>query len=248
MKPYYQDNRVTIYQGDCREIIPSLEPVAAVVTDPPYGETSLKWDKWPNGWPSVCLGITNSLWCFGSLRMLIDKSREFEQWRMSQDIVWEKHNGTNPFNDRFRRVHELAAHFYLGDWSEIYKNPIYRNDATKRTVRRKGRPPHWGEIGSVDYNSKDGGPRLECSVLYVRSCHGSALHPTQKPEGIIRPLVEYSVPIRETVLDPFMGSGTTLRVAVDGGRRAIGIEGDERYCEVAAKRLSQQALEVHSSK
>jgi site-specific DNA-methyltransferase (adenine-specific) len=79
-------------------------------------------------------------------------------------------------------------------------------------------------------------------VIYARSCHGYAVHPTQKPVEIITPLIEYSCPADGMVLDPFMGSGTTLVAARQLGRRAIGIEVEEKYCAAAVKRLRQQAL------
>lgn len=242
MREYYRDEKLTIYLGDCREVLPSIAPVDAIITDPPYAETSLKWDRWPDGWPTLCATLANSLWCFGSMRMFLDRRDEFASWTMAQDLVWEKHNGSCSFADRFRRVHECAVHYYRGPWEQVYKRPVKTHDATKRALRRKDKPQHWGGIGEAYYASEDGGPRLMRSVIYCRSCHGQAVHPTQKPEGIIRPLVEYSVPPGGVVLDPFMGSGTTLRVALDMGCRAIGIETDEQHCETAAKRLAQAAL------
>jgi len=184
------------------------------------------------------------MWCFGSLRMFMDRAAEFSTWKMSQDVIWEKHNGTNPFNDRFRRVHEIIVHFYRGDWAKVTKTPQFTNDATARTVRRKARPPQWGDIGASSYVSDDGGPRLMRSVIYARSCHGMAIHPTQKPEEIIRPLLEYSVPNGGTVLDCFAGSGVVLLVARKTGRRAIGIEKSEQRCAAIVEQLAQDELLV----
>lgn len=242
--PYYEHGGVAIYHGDCREILPGLGHVDAVVTDPPYEETSLDWDRFVRGWMDAAEVVTSSLWCFGSLRFFRELSRtgEDSRWTFAQDLVWEKHNGSGFASDRFKRVHEMAAHFYRGEWADVYKKPVTTPDATARSVRRKQRPPHTGNIEAGSYLSHDGGPRLMRSVIYARSCHGYAEHPTQKPVAIVAPLLAYSVPPGGSVADPFSGSGTTLVAAKAAGLRAIGIEIDERNCEIAAKRLSQEVL------
>lgn len=250
MQPYYEQGGITIYHGDCREVFTKLshmwqDAVDVILTDPPYGETSLDWDIRVRGWQTIlqpALKMSGSLWCFGSMRYFLDEREEFCHWKYAQEIIWEKHNGSIFHADRFRRVHELLTQWYVRDWSEVYKNPQFTADATKRTVRRKERPTHSGEIEDSTYTSVDGGPRLMRSVLQVRSCHGHAVHPTQKPEGIIRPALAYSLPPGGLVLDPFMGSGSTLLVAREMGARAIGIEINEAYCEVAARRLQQSVM------
>ena len=99
-----------------------------------------------------------------------------------------------------------------------------------------------GDVGASSYASEDGGPRLMRSVQFVRSMHGSAIHPTEKPIGILDPLIRYSCPPGGLVLDPFAGSGSTLDAARRSGRRAIGIEAREDYCEAIANRLAQGVL------
>lgn len=244
MKPYYEHAGITIYHGDCRlNLGQDRWPVQAIVTDPPYEQTSLNWDKWAIGWPSV-YRFVNSMWCFGSMRMFVDRWDEFSGpgWKLSQDLVWEKQNGSSFHADRFRRVHESILHFYRGEWGYVYCAPVMQSGGTKKTVRRKTRPTHMGAIERGVYVSEDGGPRLMPSVLYAPNCHGYAEHPTQKPLEILTPLIEYSVPKGGLVLDPFMGSGSTLVAAKRMGHNAIGIEVDEKYCEIAAKRLSQEVL------
>jgi site-specific DNA-methyltransferase (adenine-specific) len=120
-------------------------------------------------------------------------------------------------------------------------------DATPRTVRRKQRPPHTGHIEASSYTSEDGGPKLMRSVQYVRSEHGRAIHPTQKPTGILRPLIQYSCPQDGKVLDPFAGSASTLMAARETGRRAVGCEIDADYCDAAIKRLAQNTLDMEAA-
>ena len=242
MKPYYEDEAVTIYCGDFRDVLGSFDPEAPpavdlIVADPPYGVTSLAWDRWPDHWPALLTGLAPAMWVFGTLRTFMEHAPDFADWQMSQDIVWEKHNGSSLAADRFSRVHEQAVHFYRGRWADVYHAPVYTNDATPRTVRRKALPPqHQGARGPSTYTSVDGGPRLMRSVIPVRSTHGYAENETQKPVGILTPLIEYGSPPGGLVLDPFMGSGSTLIAARDSGRRAIGIDIREDQCEIAARR------------
>jgi site-specific DNA-methyltransferase (adenine-specific) len=144
--------------------------------------------------------------------------------------------------DRFRRVHEHAIRLYRGAWAEVYSAPPTTSDSRRVVRRRKERPPHLGAIENSTYVSEDGGPSIMRSVIPVRSCHGHAVHPTQKPTGIMRPLIEESCPPGGLVLDPFAGSGSTLIAARECGRRAIGIEREEDYAAMAAHRLRQLSL------
>lgn len=245
MKPYYEEAGITIYNGDCREILAHISAVDVAIIDPPYGDTSLEWDCRVDGWLSLLQVPT--FWCFGSFRFFLETARHFDDWHFAQEVIWEKHNGSIFHADRFRRVHEIVAQFYRGEWGDVYKSPQYTLNATRRTVRAKVRPPHTGQIDRIPYVSEDGGPRLQRSVLPVRSCHGYAQHPTQKPEGIVEPLIRYSCSPNGMVLSPFMGSGTDLIVAKRLGHSAIGIEIEERYCEIAAKRLNQQVFQFGAS-
>lgn len=251
-KPYYQDDAVTIYHGDCREIMQDLGPmgVGSILADPPYTETSHTWDKevrdWDR-WALGCLARGGSMWCFGSLRFFADgPGRDlFTHWMLSHDVIWEKHNGAGFQADRFRRVHETIAHFYPKSvpWEAIYRSVQTTPDAVRRTVRRnKQRPSTFGARGESAYASVDGGPRIARSVQRHNSMHGQALHPTEKPTPLLEKLIGYATPKLSVVLDPFMGSGSTLDAARTVGCGAIGIERQEKYCEVAAKRLSQGVL------
>ncbi len=239
---------VHVIFGDMRDRLGEIPDasVDAIIADPPYGETSLHWDKRVAGWPALVLPKlkpSGSMWVFGSLRLFMETADQFGGWKMSQDVIWEKHNGSGAFNDRFRRVHEIAAHFYPAHqpWSNIYRKPQVTNDATARTVRRKNKPQQWGSIGPSSYQSHDGGPRLMRSVLQVRSEHGRAVHPTQKPLLLLEPLLAYCCPEGGTVLDPFAGSGSTGLAASQSGRHAILIEHNADFVSIAEGRVRDDA-------
>lgn len=262
--PYWEDpdTGLQLYCGDMREVLPALGIQAdCIVTDPPYAETSLEWDRWPDGWPTLAAKASSSMWCFGSMRMFLHRAGEFADWKLSQDvvghdadgepvhgdnnIVWEKHNGSGPGTDRFRRVHEHALHWYRGPWADTrHQTPRVpragRNQGTRRT-RSTGE--HRGEYSSAAAWTDDG-TRLMRSVIYARSVRGQRRHPDEKPIDVLRPLITYACPPGGLVLDLFAGSGSTLDAARQTGRRAIGVEGREDYCEAAARRLSALTLPV----
>lgn len=247
MKPYLDAGDVQLYQGDMRRVLAELDLTAdCVVADPPYGETSLSWDRWPDGWPDALLEASRSMWCFGSMRMFLDHVHEFGAWRMSQDVVWEKHTGSGPAADRFKRVHEHAVHWYRGPWGEVHHDAP-RVPATRDQIKSSGaairrtRGDHIGNYGQVK-GWQETGTRIVKSVIPARSMHRMALHPTEKPTELLRLLIEYACPPGGLILDPFAGSGSTAVVARLTGRRAVLIEADERYCEVIAKRLAQDVL------
>ena len=239
---------VEILHGDSLRLVEDMPDASfdCILTDPPYGETSLGWDRWPDGWPQAVrrlLKPTGSMWVFGSQRMFFDRFGDFAGWRLAQDVVWEKHNGSGFHADRFKRVHECAIQFYRDDarWDQVYKAPQFTNDATARTLKRKSRPGHTGEIGAAAYASVDGGPRLMRSVIYARSEHGRAEHPTQKPVAIVEPLLLFACPPGGRVLDLFAGSGTTGLVARRHGMSATLIEANADYVATIHRRLAADA-------
>lgn len=218
LKPYYQDKTITIYHGDCREIVPQLGKFDLLLTDPPYGigEAAGKnasrgkrlayirdygndsWDNEPIAADLIGICMSASHWhiIFGGNYYALPAS---SCW-----LVWDKDNGASDFADC-----ELA-------WTNF-----------KTAVRKfKFR---WN--GMIQENMKEKEVRF---------------HPTQKPTRLLQWCIEHadraSKQKIETILDPFMGSGTTLRAAKDLGRKAVGIEREEKYCEIAAKRMSQEVL------
>lgn len=246
---------VTVIHGDCRSVLPTLagRDIPCAIVDPPYGDTSLDWDRRCDGWIerlAPTMAPAASVWVFGSMRYLATLFKEFEQhgFRYSQDIVWEKQNGTGFHNDRFRRVHEHAVMFYRGAWRDVYHDTQYEpGSATAKTVRRKKRPVHTGNIDKGHYTSVDGGPLMVKSVLYVPNEHGKAIHPTQKPVELLIPLLRYSCPPGGTALDAFSGSGSLGVAANATGRDAVLIEVREDYVRSSQSRLSDLFSELKAA-
>ncbi|MGB4836098.1 MAG: site-specific DNA-methyltransferase [Nostocoides sp.] len=175
-------------------------------------------------------------------RLIVAGLAAFADWKLSQDVIWEKNTGTSLARDRFRRVHELALHWYRGAWRDVYHETPTTNDATARTIRRKARSQHQGACGSSIYTSEDGGPRLMRSIMFARNMKGRAINETEKPVPVLEPLIQYACPPGGLVIDLFSGSSAALVAAQRTGRRAIGFEMRESQCEQAARRLSQGLL------
>ena len=121
---------MTILTGDCREEMPWHAPYDMILADPPYGDTSLAWDRRVEGWVALAraaLKPTGSLWVFGSLRSFMATADHFANagLRIAQEVIWEKQNGTGFHNDRFKRVHELAVQFYPAEtaWRDLQRRP-----------------------------------------------------------------------------------------------------------------------------
>jgi site-specific DNA-methyltransferase (adenine-specific) len=237
---------VQIIAGDCRSALQDYAPFDMLIADPPYGDTSLDWDRHCNGWIEAAARLikpTGSMWVFGSMRFFMDHGAQLKAlgWRYAQDIVWEKHNGSAFHADRFKRVHEHVNQFYRDGtpWSEVYNEVQKTADATARTVRRNKRPPHTGHIeAGTTYESTDGGPRIMRSVIYMRSAHGRAIHPTEKPDSLMEVIIRTSCPAGGIVGDLFAGSGSAGQAAMCAGRRYVGTEIDPQMAAKASDRLS----------
>ncbi|MVA32568.1 DNA-methyltransferase [Agrobacterium vitis] len=235
---------MTILTGDCRDLMPARGPFDMILADPPYGDTSLAWDRRVAGWivlARATLVPTGSLWVFGSLRHFMATADQFADagLQLAQEIVWEKQNGSNFHADRFRRVHELAVRSYPAEtpWRDIYNDVQTPPDASARSVRRKQRPPHTGHIDAAHYVSHDGGPRLMHSAIYVRNCHRRAIHPTEKPSALLEILIRTSCPEGGLVGDWFAGSGAAGEACGLAGRRNLGCEIDADMAEKARPRI-----------
>jgi site-specific DNA-methyltransferase (adenine-specific) len=222
-----------------------------ILADPPYGDTSLDWDAQVSGWEATARSAvkpSGSMWVFGSMRFFMATSAAIlsSGWRYAQDVVWEKHNGSGFHADRFKRVHEHVVQFYRDDapWAGVFNDVQKTMDATARTVRRKGRPPHMGHIEAGHYKSEDGGPRLMRSVIDMNSCHGEAIHPTEKPVGLLQILIRTSCPPGGLVGDFFAGSGAVGEACAQSNRDYIGCEIDPAMVAKARQRLASSLFAV----
>ena len=165
-------------------------------------------------------------------------------------MIWEKPNGSNFVADRFNRVHEHALHWYRGNWRDI-RHDTPRIEVPYRTRGNSGtgkgpRAEHTGAIQSGTWD--DDGTRLMRSIVRAPTLwRRGGIHPTEKPVGLLDPLIRYACPPGGLVIDPFAGSGSTLEAARGCGRRAVGVEAHEPYAEAAARRLSQSVLDLGSA-
>ncbi len=260
MKPYYEHAGITIYHGDCRDVVPMLDPVDIVFTSPPYAEqrdyTGACKDTWNDVVPRAlsALRINPDGQVLVNLGLVHRDGEVIEYWngltsamrdadfRLFGWYVWDKTFALpGNWSGRLAPRHEWLFHFNRNA-RPVIKTERCRNAGTvsaSSTFRRKD-----GTTAPMT-RSKEGTPVADMKVSEsIVSCPPSQSfedigHPATFPIGLASRALSWW---NGSVLDPFMGSGTTLRAAKDLGRRAIGIEIEERYCEIAAKRLAQEVL------
>lgn len=222
-EPYYDFGGITIYHGDCREILPELEreSVDLVLTDPPYGTSNnTDYTRFTGGqrlsasmrqgkvWPAV----TGDTFAFDPAPFLAYPSV----------ILW----GANNFSDKLPAASWLV-------WAKKDDAGLGQFMSDCEVAWSKG-----GCGVFLWHHTWDGFNR--------RSERGKFFHPTQKPVALMEWCL-HRKPKARTILDPFMGSGTTLLAAKNLGRKAIGIEVSEAYCQIAVKRLSQEVLPLETA-
>ena len=202
IKPYYEHAGITIYHGDCREILPELPKVDLVLTDPPYGISRIMVGG--AGWAKQY---------DGEYREWDDTAPDLGEWFWESSdvfIIW----GGNYFNlppSRGWLIHDKVV-----------------------------RGMTWADC-EMAWTNQDMNSRIYSYMPPNGFMKDKRWHPTEKP----LPLMSWCLsmfPDAQTILDPFMGSGTTLVAAKNLNRKAIGIEIEEKYCEIAVKRLAQENL------
>lgn len=233
-----------ILTGDCRDLMPAYGPFDLILADPPCSDTSHTWDRRVDGWlplARAALRPTGSLWVFGSLCSFMANAELFANagLRLAPVLVWHQ-NGSSLYADRSERVHQLAARFYRAEtpWRDIYNDVHTTPAVTTRTTRRKHRPPHTGDIEACSLFSQDGEPGLMRSVIFAGNCHGHAIHPTEKPAGLLEILVRTSCPEDGLVADWFAGAGAVGEACLLAGRRYLGCEIDPDMANRARARLA----------
>lgn len=220
MKPYYQDASATIYHGDCREVLAEIE-ADVLITDPPYG---------------IDLGKTIGRGDGHGLKLAAYGSFDDSYDAFVFDVAPR-------LNAAILRTKRGAVFSGPHIWEQ--RKPT----AIGGVYCPAGQGRHgWGFKTFLPVLFYGNAPNLNLgakpTVLVSSETPDRAAnpHPVPKPLGWMTWLVGLASAKGETVLDPFMGSGTTLRAAKDLGRKSIGIEIEEKYCEVAARRLAQECL------
>ena len=224
--PYYEHAGITIYHGDCREILPGLEPVDLVLADPPYGmnlDTNFSKMSGPE-----FKGKSRGR----SYAPVMGDGEDFDP---------------RPYMDAIQATEQLwfGADYYAarlppgGAWFVWDKRLTESADKMWGSCFETiwSAIPHKREIFRVKFAGIFG---MENQDTKRR------VHPTRKPIDLIKILIQKYGPA-QTILDPFMGSGTTLVAAKQLNRRAIGIEIEEKYCEIAASRLSQEVFDFSAA-
>jgi len=225
MKPYYEQDGITIYHADCLEVLPTLSQVGLIVTDPPYTfglSSTMQRASKAGGWhdlmnsarflTDVLVQCKKSLcgngaaWVFNSWRSFPVMARASYEadWPILSLLIWDKQGIGAAGTVGLRPTYEASCLFTLGN---------YR-------ISNRSTPDIWREPW---HTIKPSG------------------HPAEKPVALLRRMIHAGTFVG-SVVDPFMGSGSTLVAAKEAGHRAVGIELEERWCEVAARRLEQQVL------
>ena len=249
MKPYYQDEAVTIYHGDALSAMREMEPesVRMIWTDPPYGHGNLDGDL-----ASARVGVKGGR-KKGAISIANDRKQDWEPLMVGflEEAERVLHpdccccccccgggGGPTPAFARLALwIDARLEFFHAVVWDKSGRGNglgwrYRRNYEFVMVAHRKGGKLSWSDE-----------KRAVPNIVRTQPVRNE-LHPTTKPVGLVSQFVEWHTSPGDLVLDPFMGSGTTLVAAKGLGRKAIGIELEERYCEIAAQRCAQDVLDL----
>lgn len=240
----------TLYLGDCLEILPTLDKVDAVVTDPPYGTTACKWDSVISLEPlwEQLKRVTKK-----NGAIVMTASQPFTTTLIASNMgmfkycwVWEKDKASNFMQAKKMplKYHEEIAVFSQGSLSKY--NPqmwdsgkIANQGGSAKKIKTGGAFHALNE--RVGYKNKSTG-RYPKSIIKANTCKSNdgingCVHPTQKPVALMEYLIKTYTNEGETVLDFTMGSGTTGVACANLGRKFIGIEIEPKYFDIACERI-----------
>jgi len=254
LTPYYEDSAVQLFHGDCRAILPTLAPVDHVITDPPYSEyVHSRSRRGGSDAPMldgagrvVAAASFNRVKEFGfealtpelRLSIAIMVGHDTRRWVLVFSDTESAHLWSNDLVDA--GLEYIRTLF----WRKVGGTPQFTGDRPAvaceaiTACHRAGRK-RWNGGGKHGF--------YDVPIVRNRGGNDPRVHTTQKPLELMTQLVADFTDPGDLILDPFAGSGTTLVAAKRLGRRAIGIELDERYCASAAQRLAQGALELFPS-
>jgi len=221
-KPYYERDGIMIYCADCRDVLPLIE-ADVLITDPDYGvdmdygHEPLKPDE---------------------ADTLLLQTLEVARIRSGHALIF--------WSGSWRRIVALECIIGASAWDIRHFGIWYKPNgagASGNGLARRFETWFWLDRG-IGKKQGEWSRLPDCISLnrVHRGMDEASPHPSQKPEELLRRFIRFFSMPGDTILDPFMGSGTTLRAAKDLGRRAIGIEIEEKYCEIAVKRLAQEVL------
>lgn len=263
MKPYFEQDGIQLFLGDCREVLPTLDRVDVVITDPPYsdyvhsksrrgGASAPKLDG--SGRYVACSFAREKEFGFESLTPELRSfcAEQFARLARRWSLAFSDVESCHLWRDDFTAAG--LEYVRTGSWVKLGATPQFTGDRPAAgfeaitIVHPKGRK-HWNGGGKHAIWREAEEPDLvyEVPIVLNRGGNDPRLHTTQKPIALMLDLARGFSDEGETILDPFAGSGTTLVAAKRLGRLAIGVEMDEANCETAAKRLErelrQQTLE-----
>ena len=241
LHPYYEGaGGVVIYHGDCLEVLSELGQVDHVIMDPPYAPRAMKNAR---SGSTIKQRRDGQIYDFGYEALTPEVRQAVAVLVGDLALGWVISWCDIESASAWREALELACLRYVrtGVWVREHGAPQFSGDRPAQGVETCV----IAHAGGVRMAWNGGGRPATWIGPIVSSQSGDRLHSSPKPLWLMRQLIEDFTDPGDTILDPFMGSGTTLRAAKDLGRKAIGIEIEERYCEIAAQRLSQEVLSLH---
>jgi site-specific DNA-methyltransferase (adenine-specific) len=253
MTPYYTDSHVTIYHGDCRDVVPCLSGVDCIVTSPPYNTLSGISAK-PSGlWAESQggQGFVRALSENGYPDDVDEPAYQSEQNELFAYLSAACSPTASLFYNhqlRWRNGHLLHPIDWFKPFGWHLRQEIIWDRGggmmfNARMFVRFDERILWLTRGAWKWNQDSVGAGTIWRHARIQQQQGKQ-HPVEFPEVIPKKCIAATTDAGDMVLDPFMGSGTTLVAAKRLGRTAVGIEREERYCEIAARRLSQGALDL----